>query len=88
MDSKKVRVTTHVKQNMDIDVPVGDVIQAINELPLAQRMNAIAVLIRGIDVKSGELSLEHCQFIVDYLQDKLTDFMELLQIKKRNLIKR
>lgn len=84
MSNATVTITVHVRQDVEADVHVGDILQAVNELPLAQRMNAIAVLLRNIDLKHGDLTLTHCQLIVDFLQDKLSDFLDTLHVKKQS----
>lgn len=85
--SKIKAVSVRVKQSFDVDVELDDIIQVIQEMPLAQRLNVIASLINDIDTESDHIDPEQTELIIDWLQDKLTDWNELSarqKLQKKN----
>ena len=71
---EKIEVELHVDRKFDIEVEIGDVLDAINALPMKRRWNYIAFILNGCSVDLSDLTDDQKQIIKKYLNDKLTLF--------------
>ncbi len=46
----KIDLTIDIHQEVPVSIPIGDIIEALNELPIAQRWNNCAKLIEALDL--------------------------------------
>lgn len=72
-----VELNIRINQDVDVEVHIGDIIRALNELPIAARWNHVAQILNHIDANETELDPSHKKVILDWLHKKVKSFNEL-----------
>lgn len=78
MNDDTVTVEVDIRERIDVNIYVSDVLYAINQKELKDRWSAVATLLNGIrtnEVDDDEpLTAEQTSIIIDYLKKKLDFF--------------
>lgn len=70
-----ITVEVKLNQTVKVDFEVSEVLQAINEMPIAPRLNAIGFIINGIVSEQFEtLNTEQQNIVINYFDRKLNEF--------------
>lgn len=70
----KITIEYDLHQRIDVDIEIGEVIDAINSLPLKGRWNVCAKIINEIRTEIDDLSGNEREVIVNWLKNKLEIF--------------
>lgn len=63
-----------VRQTIDYDVPIVDIIHSVNELDILKKWNCVASLLNSIDPKTDLLMREHKEIILNWLNKQIVKF--------------
>ena len=70
-----ITLEVNVNQTINAQFQIEEIIDAINELQIAPRINAIARIINGISTDDFEaLNIEKQNIVINYFERKLTEF--------------
>jgi hypothetical protein len=72
-----IEVEVALHQSVNVNIHICDIIQAINELPMARRWNAVASILNHIDATEVELDAKQKELTIEWLKKKLERFNEL-----------
>jgi len=76
-NSLEINVMVQVKKEVEVTIHLDDIIENINELPMASRWNYIAKMLNEINVDDIEsLEVGHKELISDYLKKRISKFSE------------
>lgn len=74
MEETKISVEVKVNQTVDIEIELMDVIDSINQLPIAARWNIIGKILNELDLTIDDLTDGQKTIVVKYLTNKLELF--------------
>ena len=69
-----MKIPVEINQNCVVSIEIEDVISEINNLPLSQRMNYVAVILNKIETENSEIIDIHRDMILNYLQKQAIVF--------------
>jgi len=69
-----MEVEIHINEHINVDVTIADIIDAINEWPMAKRWVYISQIINGVALNIDDLTEEQREIIIKYLESKILMF--------------
>lgn len=69
-----IEIEVRIDRKIDCSVPIADLIEGINELPIKRRWNYIAQIINGVELELSELTDEQKGIIKNYLTKQMSLF--------------
>ena len=76
----EIRIQATVNQDVNVDIHIDDLIEAINELPIARRFNYIAMLHNDINTNEiGKLDTQKLIIIKKYFLGKLEELEQIIR---------
>ena len=69
-----MEVEIHINEHINVDVTIADIIDAINEWPMAKRWVYISHIINGVALNIDDLTEEQREIIINYLESKILMF--------------
>jgi len=71
---EKIQFSTRIEKEIDIEVDIYEVIDAISNLPNKRKWSYISLVLNSIDLTNEELTNEQKQLVLKFLNDKLNLF--------------
>ena len=74
MEGNKISVEVKVNKTVDVEIELMDVIDSINQLPIAARWNIIGNILNELELTVDDLTDGQKTIVVKYLTNKLELF--------------
>jgi hypothetical protein len=74
MESGFLDLEVRVNTTVELSVPVYDIVQAINDLPMDKRWGAIGNLLQYLEADASELTEKQKELVSKWLEKKLKIF--------------